>query len=123
MPQNKIAEWIFSIIGVVIGVGEYLIASIIYSLLWVVIIIDKFLEKKGIGTYQKKVIITSKKPMEKEDLMSALKIKNYHIVGMDINKCSGEFTITILVKGDKNSINEIPKQLYKTQWVESFKME
>lgn len=115
--------WVFSIIGLVIGVGEYLIGLMIYSLLWAVILIDKLLEKKGIGSYQKKVVITSNKPIDREELTSTLKIKQYHIVSMDVNKKSDEFSITILVKGSKSNINEVPKQLYKSAWVQSFRMD
>lgn len=115
--------WLFSIIGTIIGIGEYLIGSIIYALLWVVIFIDKLLEKRGIGSYQKKVVITSNKPIDREDLISALKTKNYNIVSMDVNMKSSEFSVTIFVKGSKSNINDIPKQLFKSGWVESFKME
>ena len=115
--------WIFSIIGLTIGIGQYLIGSIMYLLVWGVILIDKNLERRGVGTYQKKLVIIANKNIRTEDLTSMLKIDSRKIVNIDINKKSNQYTITMLLEGTKEDINEIPKKLFKAEWIESFKLE
>lgn len=115
--------WIFSILGLIIGVGEYLIAVILYILVWLVIVIDKFLEIKGIGSYQKKIIIKANKNINNNDIWSALNIKKYKIVNMDYNKKNNIFSFIILVEGQKNMLNRIPRNLIQKEWIESFVIE
>ena len=115
--------WIFAIIGLIIGVGEYLIALIMYTLVWIVLAIDKLLEIKSVGSYQKKVIIRSNKSIDNNDIWSVLNIRKYKIVNMDYNKKNNIFSFTILVEGSKSLINRIPGNLVRTDWIESFVME
>ncbi|MBI2668170.1 MgtC/SapB family protein [Candidatus Woesearchaeota archaeon] len=115
--------WILAIIGLAIGVGEYVIAIIMYSLVWLVIFIDKYLEKKGIGSYQNKITLVTNKIINANDIKSSLGAKVNKIVNMDINRKENKCSITILVEGDKEHINEIPKKLFKNEWLDSFKVE
>lgn len=115
--------WVFSIIGLVIGVGEYLIGIIMYISVFSVIFIDRYLEEKSIGSYQKKLSIVTNKNIKTEEISSALETKKYKIISIDINKVSNKFSITLLVEGTKVDINQIPKKLFKADWVESFKIE
>lgn len=67
--------WIFAIIGLIIGSGFLAIGSIIYLIVWIVIMIDKVLERRKIGSYQKKIEIISKKNLSKAKIMELLEIK------------------------------------------------
>ena len=58
--------WTFAILGLTIGLGAYLIAGITYILIWLVILIDFYFEKKGMGSYQQKLTITAKLASQKE---------------------------------------------------------
>jgi len=115
--------WFFAIFGLIIGVGQYEIGFILYLLVWVIIFIDKTLEKKGIGSYQKKLQITANKKISGEDIFDVVGTKRYKIIGMDVDRKPNKFSVTILVEGSKTNINRIPGVLSKTEWVESFKME
>lgn len=115
--------WIFSIIGLVIGIGEYFIGGVIYFSVWIVILIDRALEMRGIGSYQRRVAIFSKKVISAKEIEDVLETKHYKIVSMEINKKTKVFSITVFVEGTKEHINMVPKRLYKTDWVESFRME
>jgi len=115
--------WLFSIIGLLIGTGEYFIGAITYSLVWVVILVDHSLEKRGIGSYQKRVEMLSTKNISSQEIEEILKTKRYKIVTMDIDKKTGEYKISLLVEGTKENINQVPKRLFKTDWIRSFKME
>ena len=52
--------WLFAILGVVTGLGEYLLALSMYILIWATLFIDKFLQKQGIGSYQKKLSVVTR---------------------------------------------------------------
>jgi putative Mg2+ transporter-C (MgtC) family protein len=115
--------WFFAIFGLIVGVGQYEIGLILYLLVWVVVFIDKTLEKKGIGSYQKKLEIVANKKITGEDIFDVVGTKRYKIVNMNVDRKSNKFSITLLVEGSKANINRIPGILSKTEWVESYKME
>jgi len=115
--------WFFAIFGLIIGVGQYEIGLIMYLLVWAVIFIDKRLEQKGIGSYQKKLEIVANKRLTGEEIFDVVGTKRYKIVCMNVDRKSNKFSITLLVEGSKANINRIPGILTKTEWVESFKME
>ena len=117
--------WIFSIIGLTVGIGEYIVAGVMYASVWIVFIVDNSLESSGRGSYQKKLSITANtdKNYNVEDLIKLLGTTEFKVISMDSNKKDNKFTITLYVEGSKQNINFIPKKLYKTEWVEAFKME
>lgn len=115
--------WAFAILGLVIGVGEYFIGGMLYSSVWIVILVDRYFETKGIGSYQKKIIITANKSINNEELASALGTKKHKMVSMDINKKDNRISMTLFVEGSKKEINELPQRLFKKDWVGSFKIE
>lgn len=115
--------WLFSIIGLVIGSGEYMIGGITYALVWVVIYIDRFLEKKGIGTYQKRVLLVATKNITSQEIEEILRTRRYKIMSIEIDRKANLYTINLLVEGTKESINLVPKRLFKTDWIQSFKIE
>lgn len=115
--------WAFAILGLVIGVGEYFIGMVLYGSVWIVILVDRYFETKGIGSYQKKIIITASKSINNEELMSVLGTKKHKMVSMDINKKDNRISMTVFVEGSKKEINELPQRLFKKDWVDSFKIE
>ncbi|SRR3989344_4907739 len=115
--------WIFSIIGLIMGVREYLIASLLYLVVWLIVFIDKILEKKGIGSYQKKLYITMNKNMHSAELASAMRIRNYKLFSVDVNLKDNLYNIVLLVEGSKANINGIPRILSKLDYINSFKFE
>src|SRR3989344_5554281 len=111
------------IIGLTIGIGEYIVGSILYFLCWMVVFIDRQLENRGIGSYQKKITIRTTKDITSEELHSVLQAKRYKLVSVEINTKSHEYFITLLLEGAKADINDLPKRLFKVSWVASFKIE
>src|SRR3989344_1948779 len=110
-------------IGLTIGIGEYIVGSILYFLCWMVVFIDRQIENRGIGSYQKKITIRTTKDITSEELHSVLQAKRYKLVSVEINTKSHEYFITLLLEGAKADINDLPKRLFKVSWVASFKIE
>ncbi len=115
--------WIFAILGAVIGVGEYLIGVFTYLLIWVVIFIDRRLKFKGVGSYQKKLIIVANKNVKDEELKKALETDKYTVNCLEVNRKDNKITIHLQFEGTIEDINRIPHKLFKEEWVDSFKIE
>ena len=117
--------WLFAIIGLVIGIGEYVIGALVYILVWCVVLIDKYLELRGIGSYQKKLMIktnaiVNEKQIKKEILQHARRCR---LIGVEIDKVNNKLTINYIIEGVKGEINKIPNLLYEHEWLESCKVE
>jgi putative Mg2+ transporter-C (MgtC) family protein len=115
--------WVFAIFGLIMGTGHYLIGTLVYSSIWVVVFIDRYFERKGIGTYQKKVILTLKEDFKDEQLSEIFGKKKYKIFSVHVDKKENKVIISCLIEGSKEEINKIPKRLFKEKWVEAYKIE
>lgn len=47
--------WIFAVFGLTTGVGEYLAAGFTYAAIWLVFLIDRWLERHWLGSYERKL--------------------------------------------------------------------
>lgn len=117
--------WLFAIFGLVIGVGEYLIGFVIYFLVWIVVFSDLYLEKKGIGSYQKKLVITTNTIINEREIKNILAINahKYKLTLFELDKKNNRLSFTYLVEGTKEQINKIPQKLFEKDWLESSKVE
>ncbi len=115
--------WAFAIFGLVIGIGEYSIGIILYALIWIVVLSDRFLEKYGIGSYQKKVTVQTNKIINIKEVIAAAGIKKYKLIDIDIDKAHKKITFHLYVEGKKEDINKIPDRIINQDWFEDVKIE
>lgn len=115
--------WIFSIIGLTIGIGEYFIGTITYFAVWVVIIIDRTLEIKGIGSYQRKVIIRTKKIIPKEEVIPMFRRYKWKLLSIEVDKKAKKSVMIYLLNMPKSYVGVLREKLESRSWVESFKIE
>lgn len=117
--------WLFAIFGLIIGVGEYLIGIIVYALIGIVVFYDIYLEKRGIGSYQKKIIITTNEIISEKEIKEILSINasKYKLTFLEVDKKNNKLSFTYLIEGTKEQINKIPKNLFEKDWFESCKIE
>lgn len=115
--------WVFAILGLIIGTGEYFLAAMIYVIIWLVILFDNYLEKRGIGSYRRKIIITTNKSDSKEirEILSN-GMKNT-LMSTDVNKKDSKYCFTYLVEGSKEEIDGNLKKLFEKNWCEAIKVE
>ena len=117
--------WFFAIFGLLVGIGEYLSAGIIYVMVWLVAIFDKDLEKNAIGSYRRKIIIQSKGLVPKEKITNIL-AKNtteFYLFNTLLDKKEGMATFTYVIEGPKEKIESLLKAFYKQAWCLSIKFE
>jgi putative Mg2+ transporter-C (MgtC) family protein len=115
--------WLFAILGLIVGLGQYFVAGVVYAVCWIVILFDRYLQDRGIGSYQKRLVITSKasigeKEVKKEILLTGL---SYKLITIDFDK--EKITFSYLVEGKKENINRLPDHLFHKDWFISCKIE
>ncbi|MCZ7406009.1 MAG: MgtC/SapB family protein [Candidatus Methanoperedens sp.] len=108
--------WVFAIFGIATGVGEYFIGISIYILTWIVIFFDKLYEKKGMGYYQKKMIINTNRIIDEIEIKNQLLSvgsKRSKFISIDVDKKNSKISITYLIEGT----------LFEKDWFDSCKIE
>jgi putative Mg2+ transporter-C (MgtC) family protein len=115
--------WIFSIIGLTIGLGQFAIGATTYSVVWSVILVDKIFEAKGVGSYKRKVTLQTKKLIDKNEAISAFGKNKWHLISFEVNKSEKRSTLVYLVNLPRSYVNELKEKLQEKTWVESFKIE
>ncbi len=115
--------WAFAIFGLTVGIGEYTIGLMLYVLVWIVVISDRFLEKFGIGSYQKKVTILTSRIVNIKEVIAAAGIQKYKLIDIDIDKAHKKMTFHLYVEGKKEDINTIPDKILHQEWFEDVKIE
>ena len=116
--------WIIAIFGLIIGVGEYLTGILIYIAMLIVVVIDKLLEDKGVGTYQKKITVNTNRIINEKEIVSLINgSTRKKLININVDKKANKLSLTYLIAGKKEDINSIPQKLFDKPWFESFKVE
>lgn len=115
--------WIFSIIGLAIGLEQYEIGSAMYVLVWIVIGIDKILELKGIGSYQRKITISTKEIIDKDRIIALLSPYKWKLLSAQIDKKNKNMNFVYLISCPRSYIGKLSSNLIKTGWIKEFKIE
>jgi putative Mg2+ transporter-C (MgtC) family protein len=115
--------WIFSIIGLSIGLEQYILGFITYLIVWLVIGIDKLLEYKGVGSYQRKIIIRTKIIVKKDEIIPVFKNYKWKLLHLEIDKKKKRSTVSYLLSCPRSYIKDLKESLMKKSWIESFRIE
>jgi putative Mg2+ transporter-C (MgtC) family protein len=114
--------WIFAILGLSVGFGQYGIAALTYFIIWIVILFDRVLEFKGIGSYQRKITIKTNRIVEKDFILRIIKMYKWKLMGFQIDKKNNTSTVSYLISGPRSYVNSLKENLVKQDWVESFEV-
>jgi putative Mg2+ transporter-C (MgtC) family protein len=114
--------WVFSIFGLLMGVGDYYIATIVYIFVWVVILIDGFFERNSIGSYQKRILFEIKsKNRDKFD--SLLKrFNSVRMISIEADKKAGTEKFEYILSCNGRRLRKIIEELGKIDWIVSYKV-
>ena len=115
--------WILSIFGLKIGIGDYMIGGILYASVWLILGVDRILEAKGIGTYQKRITIVTNRMVEEREIRKNFDVKKCQIDHLIINKKENKLIVNYIVKGSKEELLPIPSNLYNKPLFESMKIQ
>lgn len=118
--------WLFAIIGISIGLGNYLLGIILYSFIWIVVLFDKTFEMKGLGNYRSRIIIESNKIVSETEVWEFFRnvgIKKTKLINFKISKKEKKCSLTYFIEGETKKIKNIPKEAANYKWIESFSIE
>ena len=94
-----------------------------YGLVWLVMLVDYFLEQKSIGAFRKKITITTGKLVSTSELEKVLANRSHQLLAVEVNKKEDKMIVTFLVEGSKNEINTLSRDLLQQSWFSSCKVE
>lgn len=114
--------WLFAIIGLTTGLGYYLIAGTLYSIVWIVVVVDLFFEHRGLGLYRKKLQITSNRAYSKSEMKNIIGAKKYKTLSINFNKNSENFTYSFYVDLTRDELEKLPLDLIKRDDIVSFEL-
>jgi putative Mg2+ transporter-C (MgtC) family protein len=113
--------WVFAAIGVMVGIGMYFEAVLVYLLVGLVVIIDHFFERNGFGSYSKSVSLTV------NDLKRVAEIEKilpkHKAFGYTFDNAKKEYTVNFLLSGDKREVNMTLNELIRQPGVLTVKVE
>lgn len=114
--------WILAIFGLTIGIGDYFIGGLLYASIWLILGIDRILEARGIGTYQKRIVITTNRMVDEKEIRKNFDVRKCQIDHLIVNKKENKLIVSYIVKGSKEELLPIPANLYSKPWFESMKI-
>ncbi|MEK6828756.1 MAG: MgtC/SapB family protein [Nanoarchaeota archaeon] len=114
--------WIMAIFGLTVGIGDYFIGGILYLSIWLIMGVDRILEARGIGTYQKRIVIVTNRMVDEKEIRKNFDVRKCQIDHLAINKKENKLMVSYIVKGSKEELLPIPSNLYNKPWFESMKI-
>lgn len=113
--------WLFAVIGLVLGIGEYLLGLTLYLIAAIVIAADLFLTSHGIGSYQRKVVITTNRLIDEGEVDAVLdKATRMHkLVGVAHDHGRSALTFTYHAEGTTEIMTALPTVLSGRDWFDS----
>jgi putative Mg2+ transporter-C (MgtC) family protein len=117
--------WLFAIFGLIIGIGYYLEGFLIYTMVWSVIAFDYYLEREGLGQYQKKLVISTNRIVRDDEVCEELikNAKKCKLLSKEISKKENKSTFAYLIEGSEKDIGEAITNISEKKWFVSFRLE
>ena len=117
--------WLFAIFGMVIGLGMYTEGAIMYALVWIVVLVDIHLERRGIGSYRREIAITTHNFVDKKYITEILAkfCSKFTLIKIEVNKKNKDVSLSYLIEGKKNEIESLLRELYGKHWCASVELE
>ncbi len=115
--------WIFAIFGLLAGLGDYLLSFAMYATVLMVMGIEKYLEIKSIGAYQKKLTLNTTALVPTADLEKIFAGREHKLLSIEVNKKEDKMTAVFYVEGTKQELNTLSRELLHQPWFGSCKVE
>ncbi len=116
--------WFFSCFGVIMALGKYAVAGILYTLVLITLALDKALDRRGIG-FQEKITVYTNAPVDPKEVDSEIAecTGKFRFEGIEEDKESGRMALTYTIYGKKNCVIMLASRLRSKKWFHSLKGE
>jgi len=108
--------WLFSILGIIIGFGYYYLGAIIYLFMWFCVMTDIYLERIGVGGYQKKISVRIKGEENEKELnllFRKFKIRKYNLISKEVDKVEKIIKINYIIEASGLDIRRLAEEFQK----------
>lgn len=114
------AIWGFAALGIALAFGFYVLSLIFYGLIIFVILVDTFFERKGFGLYSRNVCVTLGSISDMKEI--EYKLSKHKLVDFDLNKKDEEYTVSFIINGTKEEVNNIMNSILKNKGLKKIKI-
>ena len=114
--------WVFAALGLLIGVGEYLFGGILYVIIWIVVLYDRHMEEKGLGSYRTRLTLKTNRICSQEEIMNFLNsvgVKKTKLMRFELDSKNNICVFNYFIEGKTKSIQLIPKLVKRKKWISS----
>lgn len=115
--------WAFAILGLCLGVGEYLIAALLYLSIWTVALFDLYMERRWIGSHQRKLELVVELGITDADLddLGVRPLGSAQTIQVD--RTEATLTLTYLIHKEKGETDDLMRRLHASQKVKKMTLE
>ncbi|MEZ5979351.1 MAG: MgtC/SapB family protein [Planctomycetota bacterium] len=103
--------WVFAVLGLTLGVGEYLFAGLLYSAIWIVVAIDRWLENLWIGAHQRKLTVETDLRLDEGELESLGLPPRRVSQSFQVDRTEGTVVLSYLVSRRNSDVDVLVERL------------
>ncbi|HRV80755.1 MAG TPA: MgtC/SapB family protein, partial [Planctomycetota bacterium] len=109
--------WIFAVLGMTIGVGEYLIAGLVFGSIATVSLVDRWLETHWVGAHNRKLSVEVSLDITDSDLSELGLPPRASAQLVEFDREAGTLRLTYLVKRPPQEASSFVNRLAESKWV------
>jgi len=116
--------WIMAVLGLTIGVGEYLISGLLYLGIWLVVVMDTFMERRGLGVHRRVIAVTVKEGVSLRgirELFGSAAVREIESLSMDAE--TGYQTAVVAVAGGRAELEALAISIGESDSVTGFRLD
>lgn len=99
--------WVMAVFGLAVGVGQFWTAGILYGAIWLVILLDRVLEKRALGVHQRRLTIT----LTGTDSPAIESLGLGRALATTVDRESGTSTLVFPISGTRQAIGDLEERL------------
>jgi len=116
--------WIFAVFGLTMGVGEYLVAGLLYASIWIVTLIDRAMEKRWFGAHQRRLTLDLRADAPADDTLGLLGLPGRErALTVALERERGIVTLVFSVERPRLLPGDLVERLKRTDAVMGFRFE
>ncbi len=115
--------WAVAALGMTMGVGEYVLGFALYATMWAVILADRILEARGVGSHARMVRLTVSETVDLKALESLLSSERAQFERLEWERDAHEIRVTALVRAGSVRLTQLMEVLRQDEHVKSFEIE
>lgn len=115
--------WAVAALGMTMGVGEYALGFALYAAMWIIVLADRVLEARGVGSHARVVRLTVSEAVDLGALEALLSSERAQFEKLAWDRDAREVRVTALVRAGSVRLAQLVEVLRRHEHVKSFEIE